>query len=165
MVEFWFSVRKFNNNYQIFLAYLKIFLRNQITRRSSKWFKTTGFEQKKLVLHLFPLVEKVNLVKNNHQFHMRRSALKFWKKCNKVQKSHCFPWALKSELFKYIFERSGVKKILQKRFFIAIKIILNSDEHLNHFYGNFLDSKSTVCFLLWSCGVIAFCSNFNAHFL
>ena len=132
MVEFWFSVRKFNNNYQIFLAYLKIFLRNQITRRSSKWFKTTGFEQKKLVLHLFPLVEKVNLVKNNHQFHMRRSALKFWKKCNKVQKSHCFPWALKSELFKYIFERSGVKKILQKRFFIAIKIILNSDEHLNH---------------------------------
>ena len=75
MVEFWFSVRKFNNNYQIFLAYLKIFLRNQITRRSSKWFKTTGFEQKKLVLHLFPLGEKVNQVQNNHQFHMRHSAL------------------------------------------------------------------------------------------
>ena len=98
-------------------------------------------------------------------YYQSYSALKFWKKCNKVQKSHCFPWALKSELFKYIFERSGVKKILQKRFFIASKIILNSDEHLNHFYGNFLDSKSTVCFLLWSCGVIAFCSNFNAHFL
>ena len=71
----YFGVRSKTNNYQIFLAYLKIFLRNQITRRSSKWFKTTGFEQKKLVLHLFPLVEKVNLVKNNHQFHMRHSAL------------------------------------------------------------------------------------------